>query len=246
MIENISNISSVLYSQTAVFGSWLKWLVGIVPIGIVIGIVIYCYPRLKSAFHDVEVIKDNNGYTCRYKNIEWSDFLLVRICLWIVGAWGLWKKIEPAKKHYNAVLKEVKKDLAQIVAANVWSKVSFIIKPWNGNNGVPANYYRYDHWDGEDRNYNLIDNIIANHPFQKIKNTESYLLFGDGGDGCIAGMDTESKRDELISLIQSVKNKDETKELVRKVADAKDSSEQVEKTFKKKLASIVRHVRFYA
>ena len=258
MVENITNVTSpsnasdglvstIIYSQEF----WIALIVGVVLLvgGIMIKWFFVWRPRrLKKLFDDVKIT--NNGDTCRYpQNPSWLKYSQARTYLKIHGAWRLWKKIESAKGYYEEVKKEVKRELAEIVSRDVWSKVGFDIEPWNGKGNSPLRCYWCDFWDGEYRNYNLVDAIINNSRLEDIIEQNGailwILLYGTN-TGYIAKTATRSEREELKRLILAVMTADETIKLVKKVNDAKDAEENVEKAFKKKLAKIVLDLNYMA
>jgi hypothetical protein len=252
MVENITNITNVTSASNGFIQSMLHsqefWIALIVGVALLVGGIMIKWffvwrpQRLKKLFDDVKIT--NNGDTCQYpQNPSWLKYSQARTHLKIHGAWRLWKKIESAKGYYEEVKKEVKRELAEIVYRDVWSKVGFDIEPWNGKGDIPLRCYWCDFWDGEYRNYNLVDAIINKSPLEEVE--EDIRLYGIN-TGYIAKTATISEREELKRLILAVMTVDETKKLVKKVNDAKDAVEKAEKVFKKKLAKIVLNLNYMA
>ncbi|RJS79131.1 hypothetical protein CW713_08730 [Methanophagales archaeon] len=250
MIYNAMNITN-LTSNAHTIASWvLQWWRLLVGIGIPSGVVIM-YRVLAKALYDIEIIECNNGYTCKYKTTSWLNSRLVRIYLWLYRAWGLWKQIETTKNRYNTKYKAARKELAQILFHDVWSKVSFNISSWDGSGDIPSNnWYLAEHWVNEGTEYDLIDAIIKcegdnkRYPLLEVNKPDGKFIL-QVFRTYIAGTDTESKREELMNLILSVWDADKTKDLVIEVNDAKRNAEEAEEAFKEKLARIVNHVRFW-
>ena len=205
--------------------------------------------RLKEAFRDVKLIESEGDDTCEYpQNPTWLKIPEVRRYLLIHGAWELWEKISPAKEHYEEVDKEVRKKLSQITKHHIETKLGFFVG-WNCKGDMPSNFYYYDHWGGEDRNFWLIDAIISNCTFRVIpQETGMFLLQANSSkySGLIAGSDTKGNIERLEEEIRMVMKYDEVVKLVKKVNDAKEAWEKADKKFKKKLAKIVRNLNFNA
>ena len=208
--------------------------------------------NLNHVFHKFKTIQTSDGKdTCKYSQQDLDECLKIRavkIFLWNHGALRHYKRTKRAKKRYEEVDKEIRKKLFPITKHHIETRLGFFVG-WNCKGDMPPNFYYYDHWGGEDRNFWLIDAIISNCTFRVIpQETSMFLLqaISSKYSGPIAGSSDKGNIERLREEIEMLMRHDEVVKLVKKVNDAKEAWDKADKKFKKKFAKVVNNLRYKA
>ena len=231
-------IDIMLHSQEF----WIALIVAIISLG---GIIMYMWlsvwkPRklksLKEVFNDVEIINDEDR--CKYpQKPRFLNYPQARRYLKIHRAWRLWGKIEVTKKEYEVCIKKLYKKLASVFVDRC------------KNEGLNFRFLA----DG--RGKSSIDYVISkNVPLyldDKNKGVNPLLETRDGDgkycilySGRIANTASESKRNRIKALIESMENDVEVKKLFEKREIARWIATKAEGAFNKKLAKLVKNVNY--
>lgn len=257
MVENITNltstsvgfISNILHSQEF----WIALIVSVVllVVGTMSGTISKWFDRrlkrLKEAFSDVELIDDEN--TCRYlENPSWLRIPAARRYLWAHRALGLWKKAEKAN-NYEELVKSVNTNVASIARQRIKANFGDYFKSWDSGE-MPRSFYIPKNIlivILDNMKNNVLDRLHSRKltsSLRILKENDKYMLYGH--TPLLAGDPSESKINSFKDLIQSIIYDEEIIQQVTEMEKALIKVVEAKRAFNKKLAVIIRDLRFRA
>ena len=188
--------------------------------------------NLEQIFKTVKIIPVEDGEdTCEYPqhNIDnWSKIRVVKVYLWRHRALSALKKVKSATKRYEKATESTEANIEPIV-------MGVLDGPWDLDDGaiVPAITYM------------ILNRDDQKHDLQVKKEGDVYVLSG-GTYPRLAVASSKEELENLKGVIQSIKDSKMVINLGKTIIKAMHNKKRAENAFKKKLAKIVRKLRFDA
>lgn len=244
-----SGVIELLKGFLALMLGILQWWALLVKISVPPAGVVIIYKYLARAFRDVKLIKHEKEYTCQYPpNPIWQNKRIIRGIVRILTPWGRYAK---AIKNYDECVKSLYSKIASFLADGIKKGQRNIII-WDDIGERPSMDYvdlqktKYSIKRGtthltEKREDDGIFRLLALPT--SVQSTHEYATSISRSSVTIAKLCSESNKNWLRDFIESMANDDEIKELVKNCEKAEQDKNDAERTFKKKFAKIVSHVR---